>query len=167
MMRGTQGIRNALALAALGLVAFAGGGEALERDPAEGEFYTNEEIMELSASERDEYCEKMERTLQMETELYQSRLDSMQVMADTLRAQTLALSDTIRQVNNDLRELRLQRKTLESYTTKGGETLSQLAKLLFGDAQLASELSRANEQALAGMEPEDPLPPGIKIKVPR
>jgi chromosome segregation ATPase len=112
----------------------------------------------------------MERTLQelqVETELYQSRLDSMQVMADTLRAQTLALSDTIRQVNNDLRELRLQRKTLESYTTKGGETLSQLAKLLFGDAQLASELSRGNEQALAGIGPEDPLPPGIKIKVPR
>jgi peptidoglycan hydrolase CwlO-like protein len=168
-MRAVQKSRSALLLASSVLVVFAGPGNALDKDPAKGEYYTNEEVMQLSASERDEYCEKMEETLQQlqeETAMYQARLDSMQVAADTLRVQTLALSDSIRQVNNELRELRLQRKTLESYITKGGETLSQLAKTLLGDANLSSELIKANEKALAGKKPEDPLAAGIRLKIP-
>jgi hypothetical protein len=169
-MMGIREARRAFLMAALGLVSFSSAGIALEKDPANGEYYSNEEVMKLSGSERDEYCEKMEQTLrefQEETALYQARLDSMQVAADTLRVQTLALSDSIRQVNNELRELRLQRKTLETYTTKGGETLSQLAKTLLGDVNLANDLVRANEKALAGKTPEEPLGAGIRIKIPR
>lgn len=168
-MRAVRTGRSALLLAFSALMVFASAGVALDKDPANGEYYTNEEVMQLSSSERDEYCEKMEQTLQQlqeETAMYQARLDSMQVAADTLRVQTLALSDSIRQVNNELRELRLQRKTLESYTTKGGETLSQLAKTLLGDANLATELIKANEKAVAGKKPEDPLSAGIRLKIP-
>jgi len=161
--------RGALLLAALGLVAYAGSGLALDKDPAKGEYYTNEEVMKLSASDRDEYCEKMEETLralQEETAMYQALLDSMQVASDTLRVQTLALSDSIRAVNNELRQLRLQRKTMESYTTRGGETIAHLAKLLLGDENKLDELVRANEKALGGKAPEDPLAAGLHLKVP-
>jgi hypothetical protein len=170
MSRTMRTIRSGLILAALGLVAYASAGVALDKDPAKGEYYTNEEVMKLSSSERDEYCEKMEETLQAlqeETAMYQALLDSMQVASDTLRVQTLALSDSIRSVNNELRELRLQRKTMESYTTKGGETITQLAKAFLGDGKKTDELIRANEKTLAGKTPEEPLAAGLRIKLPR
>ncbi|MCA9726455.1 MAG: hypothetical protein R3E12_06225 [Candidatus Eisenbacteria bacterium] len=169
-MRRGRSWAGACLLAVLGAVVCAGVGGALDKDPSKGEYYTNDEIMKLSGSDRDDYCEKMEQTLQGyndEAALYQARLDSMQVMADTLRAQTLALSDSIRQVNNELRELRLKRKTLETYTTKGGETIAHLAKMILGDANRATELVQGNKQALSGKGQDDPLPAGIKIRIPR
>jgi nucleoid-associated protein YgaU len=167
-MRGT--VKHAIVCGLGSVVAWAGISGALERDPAQGQFYSQEELMKLGGSERDDYCEAMETLLtdlQEETVTYTARLDSMQVMADTLRSQTLALSDSIRQVNNELRELRLKRKTVTSFTTKGGETVAHVAKILYGDANRATELMEANKSALTDHGMEDPLPAGLVIQIPR
>lgn len=157
-----------LAVVALVVLACVSG-SAEVRDPAEGQFYTAEELASLSSGDRNTYCERMERTLEdyrAEALSFQARLDSMQVMADTLRAQTIAVSDQIRQVNNELRELRLQRKNIDTYTTKEGDTLHRVARMLLGDPTRWSEIKDVNP-ATPAADPETPLPTGTVLKIPR
>lgn len=163
------GLGLALAASGLFLAACAGGSSQIDRDPALGQYYTTEELAALSPAARNAYCRKMEQTLEElseETKSYQVRLDSMQVMADTLRAQTIAMSDQIRQVNNELRELRLQRKDVDSYTTKEGDTLHRVARMLLGDPTRWSEIMEANKTTTTE-DPEAVLSPGTVLKIPR
>jgi len=156
-------------VAILGLTACAGGASGtLDRNPREGEFYSNEEIMQLSASTRNSYCEEMEEYLEelrVETATYNGRLDSMDVIADTLRTRTIEISSEIRHVNSELRELRLKRKSLQSYTTKEGDTLRAVAKLLYGDPLRWEEIYDANKAKVP--DPNAALPEGTVLTLPR
>lgn len=159
----------AMALAAGSLMACAGGaGDALERNPREGQFYTNDEIVQLSRPARDRYCEEMEdylEDLRAETLEFNARLDTLAASEDTLRTQTIELSSQIREINNELRELRLRRKSIESYTTKEGDTLRSVAKLVLGDPLRWQEIYDANAGKVAN--PEAALPAGTVLTIPR
>lgn len=153
----------------VGLTVFAGGASGkLDRSPREGQFYTNEEIMQLSSSARNEYCGEMEdylEELRAETTTYNGRLDSMDVIADTLRTRTIEISSEIREVNSELRELRLKRKSLQSYTTKEGDTLRSIAKLLYGDPLRWEEIYDANKSKVP--DPNAALGVGTVLSLPR
>ncbi|MEZ4650567.1 MAG: LysM peptidoglycan-binding domain-containing protein [Candidatus Eisenbacteria bacterium] len=146
----------------------SGVAKALERDPRAGQFYTNEEILKLSGSERNAYCEAMEdylEELREEADLYNGRLDSLDVMADTLRTRTIEISAQIREVNSELRELRLKRKSLTEYTSRDGDTLRSIAKILYGDPLRWEEIYDANKAKVA--DPNAALPVGTVLAIPR
>lgn len=150
------------------VVACAGGSEDLDKNPRAGEFYSNEEIMNLSKGARDAYCNELNAylaDLRKETADFTARLDTLETMGDTLRTQTIELSSEIREVNAELRELRLRRKSLTEYTVKEGDTLRQVAKLLYGDALKWKDLYEANK-AKVGAE-DAPLQAGTVLKIPR
>ncbi len=150
------------------VVACAGGSEDLDRNPREGQFYSNEEIMNLSKGARDAYCNELNAylaDLRKETADFTARLDTLATMGDTLRTQTIELSSEIREVNSELRELRLRRKSLTEYKVKEGDTLRQIAKLLYGDALKWKDIYEANK-AKIGAE-DAPLKAGAALKIPR
>ena len=159
-----------VALAAVvGLAACAGGASGtLDRNPREGQFYSTEEILQLSASARNAYCDEMEtylEELRSETAIYNSRLDSMDVISDTLRTRTIEISSEIREVNSQLRELRLKRKSLESYQTKEGDTLRSVAKLIYGDPLRWEELYEANRAKVP--DPNGAISAGTILTLPK
>lgn len=160
---------SAVVLVLPGLVACAGGGSgSLERDPRAGQFYSNEEIVRLPASQRNAYCAEMEdylAELKAETNVYNARIDSLSVIADTLRTRTIEVSAKIREVNGELRELRLQRKSLERYTTREGDTLRSIAKLLYGDPLRWEQIYEANKAKVP--DPDAALPAGTVLALPQ
>ncbi len=151
-----------------GLVACAGGSAKFDRNPRENSFYSNEEIIALSSSARNAYCNELEEylnELREETAAYNGRLDSMDTMADSLRTQTIQISAEIREVNAELRDLRLRRKTVTSYTVREGDSLRQIAKLLYGDPNRWRGVWEANEAAIGAQDAD--LVTGTVLTIPR
>jgi len=143
-------------------------GQDLEKDPSKGEYYTNEEIMDLGAGDRNRYCEAMETLLKEfkeETEFLQSRLDSLDAQVDSLRKASVEVSSEIRSINTELRDLRLRRKSIESYTTLPGDDLRKISKLMYGDPTHWRDIYEANKDKVASEEAE--LLPGTSLKIPR
>jgi len=151
-----------------GLVACAGGSATLERNPRENSFYTSDEIVALPKAARDAYCNELETylsELREETAGYNGRLDSMDTMADSLRTQTIGLSAQIREVNAELRDLRLRRKVVTSYTVRAGDSLREIAKLLYGDPNRWRGVYDANKAAIGAEDAE--LTAGTVLTIPR
>lgn len=157
----------------LALALIAGGvGTTLRaevlKDPMAGEYYTAEELAALSGGDQREYCERMERTLetlQAEFQRYQGGVDSLAALVDTMRTQSIDVSAEIRDLNAELRELRVRRKSIQSYTTREGDTLRSVAKTLYGDPLRWNALFDANRDKITSED--GTLPPGIVLKVPR
>jgi len=158
----------AAALAAAGWIAGCAPPPPPAKDYTKGEYYTPEESARLPAAERDRYCNHLQTSLasrKAETEALRTRLDSLTIRADTLRAQAVLVSTQTREVNALLRDLRLKDKANNSYVVKSGDNLRKIAATLYGEPQRWKEIYNANK-ALIGAENAE-LKPGTRLTVPR
>jgi nucleoid-associated protein YgaU len=137
------------------------------KDPTKGEYYSAEEVARLSSAERDRYCSYMETSLhglKGESASLRSRLDSLSVVSDTLRNQSIRISSQTREVNTATRDLRLKAKALNSYVVKSGENLRKISSELYGDPSHWKEIYDANKAAIGAEDAE--LKPGMRLTLP-
>jgi nucleoid-associated protein YgaU len=171
-MRGLSSIRlsGALVLVLSGglIVGCASGPVPPIKDPAKGEFYTSDEVVRLPSAERNRYCSWLETNLQelkSQRQSSQARLDSLKVVADSLRNQEVAISSSTRELSTKVRELRLREKASNTYIVASGDNLRKIARTLFNDGTRYKEIYEANK-ALIGDENAE-LKPGTRLTIPR
>jgi len=134
------------------------------KDWTKGEYYTADEQARLPESERNAFCNYLEKTLNdLKTErvTLKNRLDSLNVVADTLRNQSVAVSSKTRDVNTITRDLRLKAKAMNTYEVKTGDTLRKIAASLYADPTRWKEIYDANKAAI-GKE-DAPLKAGMRL----
>jgi nucleoid-associated protein YgaU len=150
------------------LAGCAGGPVPPVKDPAKGEFYTGPELIRLPAEERARYCTWMEtaqRDLKGSLQALKVRLDSLGVVADTLRAQEISISGKTRDLANRVRDLRLREKASNTYTVAPGDNLRKISRTVYGDGTHSREIWEANKAKIA-TETSD-LKPGTQLTIPR
>jgi nucleoid-associated protein YgaU len=137
------------------------------KDPSKGEYYTVTEQQHLSQAERDRFCNYMTthlHDLKSETIALKSRLDSLNVVADTLRNQSVTMSSRTKDVNDATRELRLKAKAMNTYVVKAGDNLRSIASQIYGDPGRWKDIYDANKLAIG---PENtPLKAGMRLNIP-
>ncbi len=146
----------------------AHGPQPAVKDPAQGQYYTQEEMARLSPAERDRYCEAMETTLsgaKVQSKTMRARIDSLNAESDSLRNRSVRVSSQTRDLQTVLRDLRLKEKALNSYVVKPGDTLKSVARAVYGDSSRWKEIYDANK-GLIGPE-NAPLKTGSRLTIPK
>jgi len=136
-------------------------------DVTQGEFYTNEEIKGLSQEARDRYCaalsEEIER-LREETTAIMAATDSVAQMSDSLKMVNSELTTQIRDLDGEVRQLRLERRSTTTYVVKAGDTLQKIASVVYGQSSRWNDIYMANKDRLGA--PNAPLKVGVQLKIP-
>ena len=161
--------RRAATLLALVLAAGCAGAPSTTRvaDVTKGDYYTTEEIKGLSQTDRDRYCDALQGqidALRQEAARYDSRADSLAAKTDSLRQINSSLSTQIRDLDNEVRQLRLARRASTSYVVKAGDTLQKISETLLSSPDRAKDIYEANKAVLGKFT--DPLKPGIRLTIP-
>lgn len=136
-------------------------------DVTKGDYYTNEEIKGLSTADRDRYCNALQAQidgLRGEALRYNATADSIAAAADSLRQLNAGLSTQIRDLDNEVRQLRLARRSTTSYVVKAGDTLQKISESVFATPDRAKDIYEANKAAIGKFT--DPLKPGIRLSIP-
>jgi nucleoid-associated protein YgaU len=136
-------------------------------DVTKGDYYTNEEIKGLSVGDRNKYCEALQtqiNALHAEADRFNTSADSLASAADSLRQVNASLSTQIRDLDNEVRQLRLARRSTTSYVVKAGDTLQKISESIFSTPDRAKDIFEANKTVLGKFT--DPLKPGIRLSIP-
>jgi nucleoid-associated protein YgaU len=156
-------------LLSLILVAGCAGAQRTTRvaDVTKGDYYTNEEIKGLSSAERDKYCAALEARIdgfRAEAARYNATSDSLAAASDSLRKVNTSMSTQIRDLDNEVRQLRLARRSTTSYVVKAGDTLQKISESVYSTPDRAKEIYEANKAAIGKFT--DALKPGIRLTIP-
>jgi len=161
----------------LALICFAAAGcsktTGRKIDVAKGDYYSEEELLAMSNSERDAYCKALEaerNRIQSELALAQEDLVNTRKQIDQTRNQITPIEKEILKVESDIRTLSGQVATLErlprEYTVKEGDCLSIIADRddIYAAASKWPRIYRANLDKI-----EDPvwIYPNMVLTVPR
>ncbi len=157
-----------LAPLALNLAGCAGGPLPPVKDPSKGEFYTPDEMLRLRGAQADQYCQYMNNTYtayKTEADGFKRMSDSLAVAAESLRTTSIDLSAKTVKLQQEVRELRLKEKALNSYVVKPGDTLKSIAKTTLGDSNRWQEIFDLNKAMLG--DPAAPLKAGTRVNLPK
>jgi nucleoid-associated protein YgaU len=158
---------GAFVLAAGLLAGCATGPVPPMKDPAKGEFYTGPEMLRLPAAERDRYCSWMETSLRGwkdRRQVLQVRLDSLGVVADTLRNQEISISSRTTELSVRVRELRMREKATNTYVVAKGDNLRKIARAMYGEGSRYKEIYEANKAVIGDENAE--LKAGTQLTIP-
>ncbi|MDM7913996.1 MAG: LysM peptidoglycan-binding domain-containing protein [Candidatus Eisenbacteria bacterium] len=165
-------IRLAPVLALLLLVALAAGcaphaTTTRVADVSKGDFYTNDEIRGLTPEQRDRYCESLNAQIESyrgETQKLLAQADSVSALAESLRVVNSSLSSQMRDLDTEVRQLRLARRAVSTYIVKAGDTLQSIASAVYGDPGRWQDIYAVNKDQIGGER--TPLKPGTKLTIP-
>lgn len=136
-------------------------------DVSARDFYTNDEIKGLSQEQRDRYCQALEDEIlvvRAEADSLLAAADLVKVEADSARAKNVALSTKIRDLDGEIRQLRLARRASSIYVVKAGDTLQKISGVVFGNQGRWRDIYLANRDKIG--EATAPLKPGTKLRIP-
>lgn len=136
-------------------------------DVSKGQYYTNDEIKGLSQAERDEYCRSIDKEIGRhhdDADRLQRGADSLGAVIDSLKAVNAGLVNQVRDLDNEIRQLRLARRAATSYLVKSGETLQSISAQVYGKTERWKEIYEANKDLIS--DPAKPLKPGIRLTIP-
>ena len=136
-------------------------------DVTKGEFYTNQEIKGLSQEERDSYCAAISDEigeLRAEATVLLAKADSVVAYSDSLKLVNSDLTTRIRDLDGEVRQLRLTRRTTSTYTVKAGDTLEKIASVVYGESSRWHDIYLANKDRIG--KPTSTLRVGSKLKIP-
>ena len=136
-------------------------------DVRNGLFYTTDEIRGLTRAERDAYCESLDGQIQAfrsEGTRLLASADSLSKAADSLKTLNTGLVSQIRDLDNEIRQLRLARRSASTYLVKAGDTLQSISTEIYGKPDDWKQIYDANKDLLKN--PTDPLKPGIRLTIP-
>jgi nucleoid-associated protein YgaU len=136
-------------------------------DVSKGIYYTTDEIRGLTGAERDAYCESLDaqiRAYRTEADRLLASADSLSKGADSLRTLNTALISQVRDLDNEVRQLRLARRSATTYLVKAGDTLQSISTEVYGQPDSWKELYEANKDLIS--QPTDKLKPGIRLTIP-
>ncbi len=102
--------------------------------------------------------------LRAETARYNASADSIATAAEALRQENVALTTQIRDLDNEMRQLRLARRSTTSYVVKAGDSLQKISESVFSTPNRAKDIYEANKAAIGKFT--DPLKPGIRLTIP-
>lgn len=164
-------MRRSLILILLAVVAVAGCAQhphpGKVADVKSGLFYTTEEVRGLTPAERDAYCESLDEQIQSfraEATRLLAGADSLSKGADSLRTLNTALVSQIRDLDNEIRQLRLARRSATTYLVKVGDTLQSISTEVYGKPDQWKQIYEANKDLLKSAT--EPLKPGIRLTIP-
>lgn len=172
-MRNLRSLASLLVLCSLviaesGLAGCAGGPAPAVKDPSKGEFYTPDEMLRLRGAQADQYCSYMNNTYtayKTEADGYKRMSDSLGVAAESLRTASIDLSAKTVKLQQEVRELRLKEKAINSYVVKPGDTLKSIAKATLGSADRWQEIFDLNKAMLG--DAATPLKAGTRVNLPK
>lgn len=136
-------------------------------DVTKGDYYTTDEIKGLSTDDRNRYCDALQGqidALRGEATTYNFRADSLAARVDSLRQANAGLSTQIRDLDNEVRQLRLARRSTTSYVVKAGDTLQKISESVFGAPDRVNDIYEANKAVIG--KPTDALKPGTRLTIP-
>jgi len=136
-------------------------------DVKNGLFYTTEEIRGLTPAERDAYCESLDTQIhafRAEATQLLASADSLSKGADSLKTLNTALVSQIRDLDNEIRQLRLARRSATTYLVKAGDTLQLISTEIYGKPDQWKQIYDANKDLLKSAT--EPLKPGIRLTIP-
>lgn len=136
-------------------------------DLAKGDFYTNDEIKGLSQVDRDLYCEALNaeiEELRAESEVLMARADSMVKVSDSLKVVNTNLTTKIRDLDGEIRTLRLTRRGTTTYVVKAGDTLQKISSVMYGQSNRWRDIYNANKGAIGS--PDAALRVGTRLQIP-
>lgn len=152
----------------LSLACSHGGPVPAPRDPSRGEYYTEDELRRLPAGDLDRYCSFMEtrlREMKVQTAALKGRLDSLTVLADSLRTRQVEIGNRTREISARVRELRLREKATNTYVVVPGDNLRKIARTVYGDGTRWREIYLANQRVIGAEDAE--LKAGTRLSIPR
>ena len=136
-------------------------------DITRGEFYTNDEIKGLSQEERDLYCraitEEIDRLRAEAVELL-AAADSITGVSDSLKLINTDLTTRIRDLDGEVRNLRLERRSTTTYVVKAGDTLQEIASTVYGESSRWHDIYLANKDRIG--VPNAPQKAGTQLRIP-
>ena len=136
-------------------------------DISKGDFYTNEEVKGLTQEARDRYCARLDAEIlkfRAEADSLNAAVDSIALISDSLKAYNMSIATQIRDLDGEIRQLRLDRRSSTTYIVKAGDTLQKIASVVYGDSGQWKDIYQANKDRLASAV--EPLKPGTRLIVP-
>jgi nucleoid-associated protein YgaU len=136
-------------------------------DPTRGDFYTNDEVKGLTQEERDRYCASLDAEivrLEAESQALRASADSLLSVSDSLKTVNGSITSQIQDVDAEVRQLRLARRSSSSYLVKSGDTLQKIAASVYGKGDRWMEIYEANRDRIK--DPNAPLAPGVRLTIP-
>jgi len=134
---------------------------------ADRDFYTNEEIKGLTPEARNRYCRALDEEivkLRGEASMLEASADSMGQVSDSLKAYNRQLATEIRDLDGEIRQLRLARRAATSYVVKKGDTLRKISSVVFGTSDRWQEIYEANKGRIES--PDTHLREGVRLTIP-
>jgi nucleoid-associated protein YgaU len=132
-----------------------------------GLYYTTDEIRGLSQSERDAYCAALDAqilTFRSEATRLLASADSLSKGADSLMTLNSALVSQIRDLDNEIRQLHLARRSATTYLVKAGDSLQTISNEVFGTEDRWKEIYEANKDLIP--DPKQRPKPGTRLTIP-
>jgi len=164
--------RSLMAAVAAGTVLHVLGcstGPAVELpDVGGGHYLTVEEMLDLPGGDQELYCRMLEKRLdelKLQRFAYLSDAESLKAVQDSLKAQVAEMNRSFRNLQTEVRQLKLEEKKATSYVVREGDTLTQISSLLFGTGARWEEIYEKNKDILES--PTTPLKPGTRLQIPR
>lgn len=136
-------------------------------DVTKGDYYTNDEIRGLSKAQRDQYCNSLQSeidVLHAEAKHLDAQADSVKVIADSLKAQNSGMTTQLRDLDNEIRQLRLARRAATTYIVKAGDNLLKVSSVVYGTPDRWKEIFDANRDKVK--KENEPLTPGMRLTIP-
>lgn len=168
-MRGHNVIRLLCLCAVVSAVGCSSSAPPVELPEVEnGVYLTVDEMLALSPADQELYCAKLEDRL---NQLSVTRAESatkateLQAQVDSLRQVVLEMNRTFRNLQTEVRQLKLTKKTATHYTVREGDTLTQISSLLYGTGAKWEKIYEANKDILPG--PTAALKPGTQLRIPQ
>jgi nucleoid-associated protein YgaU len=153
----------------LSLAACAGGGGQVELpDVSSGQYLDPEEVAQLPPAAQDRYCQLLEQrldSLRIQRDELVRQTQLLRLRADSLRQQVLELNRTYRDLQTEVRQLKLKKKRATSYVVREGDTLTRISSLFYGTGARWQEIYEANKDILES--PTTPLKPGTRLRIPQ
>jgi uncharacterized membrane protein len=163
MKTGRQVTVLMLMLAVTALLLVAGCGKKVLRtaNPAEGDYYTEEEFKNLSKEQRDSYCQDLENVLNQNQNAAQEDAAKERADADRaakIKAQIAQLETKFNRAENEVKQLRNEKAELDAlprtYTVVEGDCLWKIAGYpkIYNDPLRWTTLYRVNRNKISDPE---------------
>lgn len=168
-MRVREAIWAVWAVLGLGLgIGCSSGPPAQLPDVSGGEYLTVDEMLDLGGADQARYCQLLEGRLSelaAERSAAEQEAEGLRVIADSLRQEALERNREYRNLQTEVRQLKLKKKTATTYVVREGDTLTKISSLLYGTGARWEEIYDANKDTLDG--PTATLKPGTRLHIPQ